>query len=222
MKYKIVFIALAMFCTLGAYSQKKVKLQSTTDSVSYAIGVSMHEGASQFNHELDYDMVAAGLIAASKGEAIMAPDEARNCITMVATAENNEKSKKNLKEGKEFLAKNKSKDGVIETESGLQYIVNVLGDGDKPATSDQVKVHYEGFLLNGTKFDSSIDRGEPVVFGVTQVIAGWTEALLLMPVGSKFKVFIPADLAYGDRQMGNDIMPGSTLIFDIELLEIVK
>jgi FKBP-type peptidyl-prolyl cis-trans isomerase len=222
MKLKIIFSVLAIICTLNSYSQKKVKLQTRTDSVSYAIGVSMYEGASQFNHELNYEMIAAAMIAASKKEALMGPEDSKTYISMVANNENMAKSKQNSLEGKQFLENNRKKEGVIETATGLQYIVNVMGDGPKPTLSDKVKVHYSGYLLDGTKFDSSVDRGEPVVFGVTQVITGWTEALQLMPVGSKFKVFIPSELAYGDRQMGDDIMPGSTLIFDIELLEIVN
>jgi FKBP-type peptidyl-prolyl cis-trans isomerase len=221
MKYIILTMIMGLCISFNAFAQKKVKLENRTDSVSYAIGVSMHESTLQFNHELDFEMIVAGIIAASKGESIMEVDAARDCIMNAADAENAEKGKANIAEGKKFLAENKMKDGVIETESGLQYTVGQLGEGSMPVLSDKVKVHYSGYLLDGTIFDSSIDRGEPVVFGVTQVIKGWTEALQLMPVGSKFKVYIPSDLAYGNRQMGNDIMPGSTLIFDIELLDII-
>ena len=111
---------------------------------------------------------------------------------------------------------------MITLPSGLQYKIVKEGTGPKPTADDKVKVHYQGSLINGKVFDSSIERGEPVTFGVTQVIAGWTEALQLMPVGSKWQLFIPSDLGYGDAGAGNDIKPGSTLLFDVELLEIVK
>ena len=120
------------------------------------------------------------------------------------------------------MAENKTMSGVITTESGLQYQVVTEGKGAKPTADDKVKVHYTGTLLNGTKFDSSVDRGEPAEFGVGQVIKGWTEVLQLMPVGSKYIVWIPSELAYGERGAGADIRPNSTLKFEIELLEIVK
>jgi FKBP-type peptidyl-prolyl cis-trans isomerase FklB len=128
----------------------------------------------------------------------------------------------NKKIGAAFLAENKSKPGVQTTSSGLQYIVEKEGTGAKPVATDRVKVHYTGTLIDGKVFDSSVQRGQPAEFGVTEVIKGWTEVLQLMPVGSKWKVFIPSDIAYGDRGAGADIGPGSTLIFDIELLDIVK
>lgn len=124
------------------------------------------------------------------------------------------------REGEEFLAQNKLREGVIETESGLQYEVLVEGKGPKPTTSDKVKVHYTGTLIDGTKFDSSYDRNEPIVFGVTQVIKGWTEGLQLMSVGSKYKLYIPYELGYGERGAGQNIPPFATLIFEVELLSI--
>ena len=119
-----------------------------------------------------------------------------------------------------YLAENGAKEGVITTESGLQYEVLVSGNGAKPTTSDKVTVHYHGMLTNGTVFDSSVDRGEPATFGVTQVIKGWTEALQLMSIGDKWKLTIPSNLAYGDQGAGGIIGPGSTLIFEVELLSI--
>jgi FKBP-type peptidyl-prolyl cis-trans isomerase FklB len=126
----------------------------------------------------------------------------------------------NLEEGQAFLSENAQRSEVITTESGLQYEVLVLGDGPKPAATDFVKVHYHGTLLDGTVFDSSVDRGEPAEFPVNGVISGWVEALQLMSVGSKYKLFIPSGLAYGERGAGAQIGPNSTLIFEVELLEI--
>lgn len=128
---------------------------------------------------------------------------------------------KNIKEGEQFLAKNKKQKGVMTTASGLQYKVITAGTGEKPKATDRVKVHYRGTLLDGTEFDSSYKRNEPTTFGVGQVIKGWTEALQLMPVGSKWELYIPQDLAYGSHATGN-IPAYSTLVFEVELLEIVK
>lgn len=129
---------------------------------------------------------------------------------------------KNKQEGEKFLAENKKKEGVTTTASGLQYIVQKKGSGPKPTANDKVKVHYRGTLLNGEEFDSSYKRGQPIEFQVKGVIPGWTEALQLMPVGSKYKLFIPSSIGYGDRGAGQKIKPGSTLIFEVELLDIVK
>lgn len=124
--------------------------------------------------------------------------------------------------GAKFLAENGKREGVKTTASGLQYEVVKQGDGPKPVATDKVNVHYHGTLLNGKVFDSSVQRGEPITFGVQEVIKGWTEALQLMNVGSKYKLFIPADLAYGDNSAGPDIGPGETLVFEVELLKIEK
>lgn len=145
-----------------------------------------------------------------------------NEMKAVKEAEMAAKAAKSLEEGQAFLAENATKEGVVALESGLQYKVEKMGEGDKPALEDRVKVHYTGKLLNGEVFDSSVERGEPAVFGLRGVIKGWTEILQLMPVGSKWTVYIPSDLAYGERGGGDKIPGNSTLIFDIELLEIVK
>ncbi|MCQ2349812.1 MAG: FKBP-type peptidyl-prolyl cis-trans isomerase [Paludibacteraceae bacterium] len=170
-------------------------------------------------------MVKAGIINyLVNDESIMKAEDAQSFYTTYAEEKRKAKLEfqfaENRTAGEQFLAENKEKPGVITTESGLQYQVVKMGKGETPKTTDRVKVHYHGTLIDGTVFDSSVDRGEPAEFGVTQVIAGWTEVLQLMPVGSKFKVFIPQELAYGDRDMGT-IKPFSTLIFDIELLEIL-
>lgn len=131
-----------------------------------------------------------------------------------------EKAEKNLKAGQEFLAANKQKQGVVELPSGLQYEVLVEGDGPKPTEFNKVTCHYHGTLIDGTVFDSSVQRGKPAAFPLNMVIKGWTEGLQLMGVGSKYRFFIPAHLGYGDRQVSAEIGPNSTLIFDVELLGI--
>lgn len=131
-----------------------------------------------------------------------------------------DKAEKNLKEGIEFLEQNKLKPGVVTLESGLQYEIMVIGDGQKPRAADTVTCHYHGSLINGTVFDSSVQRGQSASFPLNRVISGWTEALQLMPVGSKWKLFLPPNLAYGEQQAGSHIGPNSTLIFEVELLGI--
>lgn len=130
------------------------------------------------------------------------------------------KAEKNLKEGLAFLAENKDKEGVTELPSGLQYLVLKEGEGEKPLANNKVTCHYHGTLINGTVFDSSVQRGKPAAFPLNMVIAGWTEGLQLMSVGSKYRFFIPPQLAYGDRHVSAEIGPNSTLIFDVELLGI--
>jgi len=148
-------------------------------------------------------------------------EEAKTIINEYFAALQAEKSELNKQAGEEFLKINRLKTGVIELPDGLQYEVLKKGSGNKPKISDKVKCHYHGTLINGTVFDSSIQRGKPAVFGVSQVIAGWTEALQRMEVGAKWRLFIPPQLAYGKRGAGEMIGPDSTLIFDVELLEII-
>ncbi|MGV8826958.1 MAG: FKBP-type peptidyl-prolyl cis-trans isomerase [Breznakibacter sp.] len=137
-------------------------------------------------------------------------------------AEKTSKGSANLEIGKKFLEENKTKEGVVSTESGLQYQIMTAGTGVKPALTDRVKCHYHGTLIDGTVFDSSVERKEPAVFPVNGVIKGWTEALQMMPVGSKWKLFIPSELAYGEAGAGDKILPNSTLVFEVELIEIEK
>ena len=149
-------------------------------------------------------------------------DEAKQVINDYFLKLQKEKLEINKKAGEEFLLINRGRAGVVELPSGLQYQVLKMGDGPKPAVTDKVKCHYHGTLINGMVFDSSVERGKPAVFGVNQVIPGWVEALQLMPVGSKWRLFIPSNLAYGEHGAGEMIEPNSTLIFDVELLDIVK
>jgi len=132
----------------------------------------------------------------------------------------NDKAEKNLKEGQDFLAENKTKAGVTELPSGLQYEIITEGTGAKPSAHNTVTCHYHGTLINGTIFDSSVQRGRPASFPLSQVIKGWTEGVQLMPQGSKWRFFIPPSLGYGDRQVGPTIGPNSTLIFEVELIDI--
>ncbi|MBS1665918.1 MAG: FKBP-type peptidyl-prolyl cis-trans isomerase [Bacteroidetes bacterium] len=199
-------------------------LKSADDSLSYAIGLSV----AGFYKEQGMENVNATIVSKAindvlkKGTPLMNEQQANNCIINFVQKTKAEKAAPNKKAGEAFLAENKTKPGVVTLPSGLQYQIIKEGTGPKPTLSDKVKCHYRGTLIDGTVFDSSIDRGQPVDFPVSGVIRGWTEALQLMPVGSKWKLFIPSDLAYGDQGAGNSIKPGSTLIFEVELLEILK
>lgn len=198
-------------------------MKNSIDSFSYAIGLSIanfykEQGVKEINNA----MVMQALNDVKNGKAKMDEAATNSCIVNYMQTVRSGKAAGNRKLGEEFLAANKSKPGVVTLPSGLQYSVIKEGTGPKPVATDKVKVHYEGKLLDGYIFDSSIQRGEPIEFNVDGVIPGWTEALQLMPVGSKWMLFIPADLAYGDNQAGPDIKPGSTLIFEVELLDIVK
>lgn len=166
----------------------------------------------------DFELIKQGFINGLLGDTVMTGDVAGEYIqnTMNTIKYGDTKT-----QGEQFLAENGLKEGVITTASGLQYEVIKMGKGQKPVATDKVKVHYHGTLIDGTVFDSSVERGEAITFGVTQVIAGWTEALQLMPVGSKFKLYIPQQLGYGGQQAGS-IPPYSTLIFEVELLGIEK
>ncbi len=233
---KSLFICLlGVMSVQAAYSQKKKKnkgpevppppaLVTTLDSVSYTIGNDMGEmlkkqGLDTLNLKLFFKAIEdlykgdSALITTEKGMSVVS-----NYLQKIKT----EKAAKNKATGEQFLAANKTKEGVNSTASGLQYQVLVNGTGPKPTLQDKVKVHYTGKLIDGTIFDSSEQRGEPIVLPLTGVIKGWTEALQLMPVGSKWKLFIPSELAYGERQAGAKIQPNSALVFDVQLIEIVK
>lgn len=198
-------------------------LKNSTDSFSYAIGLSIAsfykaQGISSINNTL----VLKALSDAKANKALLDEAQINNCIVGYMQNMRKAKAGPNKKAGEAFLAENKKKPGVVTLPSGLQYQVIKEGAGPKPSDTDQVKVHYHGMLIDGTVFDSSIERGQPITLGVKNVIPGWVEALQLMPVGSKWKLFIPSELAYGDNDAGPKIKAGSALIFDVELLEIVK
>jgi FKBP-type peptidyl-prolyl cis-trans isomerase FklB len=203
--------------------------QDDMDKVSYSIGVDIGKSFEQQKLDLVSEFLVKGISDAMNDdvELMMAAEEMEICLNdfrekrnKQLRSEGSDLKDKNTKEGEEFLAANKSKEGVITTASGLQYKVITEGTGATPKKTDTVETHYRGTLINGKEFDSSYSRGETTSFGVSQVIAGWTEALLLMKVGSKLKLFIPPDLAYGSRGASGDIGPNATLIFDIELISI--
>ena len=194
------------------------------DKVSYALGLSignnfLNSGIKDLQIE-DFVKGLSDVLKEEKPE--ITYDEAKQVINDYFLKLQREKLEINKKAGEEFLNINKGRAGVVELPSGLQYQVLKQGTGEKPKATDKVKCHYHGTLINGTVFDSSVDRGTPAVFGVNQVIPGWVEALQLMPVGSKWRLFIPSQLAYGEHGAGEMIEPNSTLIIDVELLDIVK
>ncbi|MFZ1728768.1 MAG: FKBP-type peptidyl-prolyl cis-trans isomerase [Bacteroidota bacterium] len=211
-------------------AQENVDLKTRKDSVSYAIGVNIGQSFKTQKIDADPAIMAAAMNDVLSGKETKLTEE--NCQTvwmsyqqeMMAAQEKDRQAEgvKNKEAGDKFLAANKTKEGVITTASGLQYKVIKMGDGPKPTTADKVKVHYKGTLIDGKQFDSSYDRGEPAVFPVTGVIPGWTEALLLMPVGSKWEVYLPSNIAYAERGAGQDIGANAALIFTVELLGIEK
>ena len=203
-------------------------LTTPEEKLSYALGSDMGKRLKATGVNVDPSILARGMTdAMSDGKAAMSEEEIRSTIAsaqkdlqqkqMVKVKEMGDKNKK---EGEAFLAANKTKEGVVALPSGLQYKVLKEGTGPKPTASDTVSCNYRGTLINGKEFDSSYKRGQPVSFPVGGVIKGWTEALQLMPVGSKWQLFIPSDMAYGERGAGSDIEPDSTLIFEVELVSI--
>jgi FKBP-type peptidyl-prolyl cis-trans isomerase FklB len=194
------------------------------DKISYALGLSIGNNfISSGIKNVDFESFLKGMKDVINENTLdMSYDEAKQVMNDYFTKLQDERLDINQKAGEEFLAINKNKPGVVTLPSGLQYEILKKGDGAIPALTDQVKCHYHGTLIDGTVFDSSIERGQPATFGVNQVIPGWVEALQLMPVGSKWKLFIPANLAYGKAGAGQMIEPNSALIFDVEILDIVK
>ena len=211
-----------------AESDSAAVLDNDNKKASYSVGLKYGEGLRRDLDDLDLDTFVLGIRHAFEGKPpLLSESEVMSVITEYRTKRMQVKRKKdqelgaaNKAMGDKFLAANKSKEGVKVTDSGLQYKELKAGSGDKPTANSTVKVHYHGTLVDGTVFDSSVDRGEPISFPVNGVIKGWTEALQLMSVGSKWKLFIPSDLAYGERSPSPTIGPNSTLIFEVELLGI--
>lgn len=240
MSYRLC-LALAVACTCSVTTaqdkpaaEKASPLKTDKDKDSYAIGMDIGSGIATQGLDLDLDMLVRGLRdAAEKKDTLLSKEEHQKQMMafrtrMIAKArekresEARDKFADNIKQGEAFLAANKKKEGVKTTASGLQYKVVKAGKGATPTKADRVLAHYRGTLLDGTEFDSSYKRGAPSEFPVTRVIAGWTEALQLMKVGDKWQLYIPYNLAYGANGAGEKIKPFSTLIFDIELVEVKK
>ena len=197
-------------------------LKTQMDSLSYSVGVLVAQNLkSQGIDQLDVNSLAQGLSDAMKGgETAVDFNQANAIVQGYMMEKKQEASKANIEAGKKFLEENGKRDGVTTLPSGLQYEVLKKGEGPSPKATDKVTVHYHGTLIDGTVFDSSVERGQPASFPVNGVIKGWVEALQLMHVGDKWKLFIPSELAYGERGAGGDIGPYSTLIFEVELLGI--
>ena len=200
------------------------------DKVSYALGIGIgHQLANMGGQELNIDDFAQAVKDVLGGKELKIKSSEAQKIVQDFFAQQEEKINKQRQEagkmhkeaGEKYLAENAKKDGIITLPSGLQYQVLQEGNGKKPSAKDSVKCHYEGFLIDGTGFDSSVQRGEPAVFGLQQVIAGWTEGLQLMQEGAKYRFFIPYRLAYGEGGAGSSIPPFAALIFDVELIEVM-
>ncbi|MEN8147943.1 MAG: FKBP-type peptidyl-prolyl cis-trans isomerase [Campylobacterota bacterium] len=205
-------------------------LSTQAEKVGYAYGLQIGAQLSASKDLLSSDALILGLQDSLDGKASRLSDEEIQMATMAFQKQAQERAaqnmaqlgEKNKADGEAFLAQNKAKEGVVTLPSGLQYKIVQAGTGATPTSTDTVVTHYNGTLINGQVFDSSVQRGQPATFPVNGVIPGWTEALQLMKVGAKWQLYIPADLAYGERGAGQTIAPNSTLIFDIELLEIKK
>jgi FKBP-type peptidyl-prolyl cis-trans isomerase len=209
---------------------KAAKFESSKDSVSYVVGSNLANSLMDIKNEINLEMLINGLEDKFQGKSLLVTEEESqkimsDFVANIRNKQNEEKQKlanQNLEQGNKFFEENKKQEGVVTTESGLQFVILKQGDGPIPVKTDRVKTHYKGTTLDGTEFDSSYKRGTPATFPVTGVIKGWTEALLSMKVGSKYKLFIPSELAYGERGAGKLIGPNAALIFDIELVSIEK
>ncbi len=237
MKFKglvvIVGVIAITFGSCAKSSVKNTKIRSKEDSLSYAFGIVNYNALLVDSLSLNPLIVARAMMDGKKGEPLMTDEAAKGFIMMFISDRETEKAEKqadmdrvafkdHIAENEAYLARNKERSDVTVTESGLQYEVIKMGTGPKPTIDNTVKVHYVGTLIDGTEFDSSVKRNEAAQFPLSGVISGWTEALQLMPVGSKFKIFLPESIGYGSGGAGDVIKPFSTLIFEVELLEIVQ
>lgn len=222
-----------LLSSCGSSSFKSAKIKTKEDSLSYAFGIVNYNALSADSLSLDPAIFAKAMLDGKNGKAVMSDDVARGFIMLFINERENSKQarqaesnkliyKDYIAENEAYLEKNKTRADVTVTSSGLQYEVIKMGTGAKPTPENIVKVHYVGTLIDGSEFDSSVKRGEPAQFPVSGVIQGWTEALQLMPAGSKFKICLPESIAYGASGAGEVIRPYSTLIFEVELLEIVQ
>lgn len=234
MKVFVIAILCGSFFAMQACSQQKtaknkdVSLKTFQDSLSYSIGMQIGSNLVQQNIEVNAETLMAALRESySKGKPLLTEAQVASIMNKFQAqmmekqqAEAKKKGDENIKKGQDFLAQNGKKAGVKTTASGLQYEVIKEGTGKQPTAENTVTVHYTGTLINGKKFDSSVDRGEPATFPLKGVIAGWTEGLQLMKIGAKYRFYIPSNLGYGDRGAGADIGPNEVLIFDVELIDV--
>src|SRR5213596_2351959 len=224
MKHLIVIVS-ASLLALPLFGQEKSQspqLKDQKDKVSYSIGMNIGFNLSKQKVDISPDILAAGIKDAIAGKPQLTQDQVKDVMAQFEKdmeQKQKQAGEKNKTEGAKFLEENKKKEGVKTTASGLQYKVVKDGNGAQPKATDTVTVNYRGTLINGTEFDSSYKRGQPATFPVNGVIKGWTEALQLMKVGSKYQLFIPSDLAYGERSVSPDLAANSTLIFEVELMD---
>jgi FKBP-type peptidyl-prolyl cis-trans isomerase FklB len=222
---KIIIFAIVFSVAINSNAQKvkDIKMKTENDSLSYAFGISIADNLAKQNiQNINPQAIGRAFQDFYNNQSKINVDDANKMIQNYFESQEAQKFKSTVEEGEKYLKENSTKEGVISLISGLQYKILKEGIGKAPVSTDRVRVHYEGTLIDGTKFDSSYDRGEPAEFGVTQVIKGWTEALQLMKEGAVWMLYIPSDLAYGSRQAGQTITPFSTLIFKVELLSIVQ
>lgn len=225
---KLLLFALSLLLLVGFASAESQELKTDKDRLSYSMGVATGTQMKRQSIEVDVDMFARGLRdAVSEGKLQLTEQEVQETLMkfqqeMVAKQAEKTKqlSETNKKEGEAFLAQNKNKEGVKTLPSGLQYKIITEGKGKSPKETDTVTTHYRGTLIDGTEFDSSYKRGEPATFALKGVIKGWTEALQLMKEGSKWQLFLPSELAYGERGAGQQIGPNAALIFEVELIAV--
>jgi FKBP-type peptidyl-prolyl cis-trans isomerase FklB len=216
---RIGLTTVGLFFTMTAIGATTINTDK--DKLSYGLGMIISEQVLKQFGEVDYQILLEGIKAQTEGKATLMTLEEAGAALNQSTQKMNEAKFADIKaSGEAYLAENGKKDGVTTTDSGLQYTVMVEGDGAKPSATDTVTVHYRGTSLDGTEFDSSYSRGEPASFGLNRVIAGWTEGVQLMSIGSKYKFVVPYGLAYGERGSGQSIGPYETLVFEVELLKI--
>ncbi|MCG3116499.1 MAG: FKBP-type peptidyl-prolyl cis-trans isomerase [Candidatus Manganitrophus sp. SA1] len=227
MLFRFIAIVGLGLLSVSVYAADKSDLKTQKDKVSYSIGLDIGRNLKDQSIEVDPKLLSQGIQDATSGKHLLTDEEIQKVMSTFreemqakAAAQAKVIGDKNLKEGNAFLAENKKKKGVVTLPSGLQYKIITAGTGKKPKATDTVTTNYKGTLIDGTEFDSSYKRGEPASFPVEGVIPGWTEALQLMPVGSKWQLVVPPSLAYGPRGAGQAIGPNATLIFEVELLAI--
>lgn len=228
MRFRWMALLVAVLFAIPGGAEEAATLATQKDKVSYGIGMNIGKNLKRDGIDVDEALLLKGLRdGISGGKALLSEDEYRATMTalqkdlMEKQAEAAKKvAEKNRKEGEAFLAENKKKEGVVPLPSGLQYKVVKAGDGKSPTAKDTVETHYRGTLIDGTEFDSSYKRGQTATFPVGGVIPGWTEALQKMKVGDKWQLFVPPELAYGERGAGREIGPNAALIFEVELIAI--